>query len=52
MRFGAGSAGASLVASEPFGSDPAGWLEAPEYSMLVVSRTDGGVDVDVRELDL
>jgi len=55
VRFGtdgAGRAGAVLVASEPLGSDPAGWLEAPEYSMLVVSRTDGGIDVDVRELDL
>lgn len=53
VRFGTGLAGAALVASEPLGSDPSGWLEAPEYSMLVVSRTDGGgVDVDVRELDL
>jgi hypothetical protein len=45
------SAGA-LVASEPLGGDPYGWLEAPEYSMLLIDREAGGVNVAIREIDV
>jgi glutamine amidotransferase len=51
MRFGEGF-GAALIASEPLGADATGWIEAPEYSMLVVTRDGGRVDVDVREIEL
>ena len=51
MEFGERH-GAALVASEPLGADTSQWFEAPEYSMLVVTRADGGVAVDIQELDL
>jgi hypothetical protein len=51
MQFGHRT-GAALIASEPLGSDPSQWFEAPEYSMLVATRGDHGVTVDIRELDL
>ena len=46
------AAGGGLVASEPLTRHAAGWLEAPEYSMLVLTRdqTDG-VLVETFELD-
>ena len=43
---------AAIVASEPVGADHIGWLEVPEYSMLVITREDDRVAVDVRELNL
>jgi glutamine amidotransferase len=51
MRFGDG-VGAALIASEPLGEDTTGWIEAPEYSMLVATREGRRVDVVIRELDL
>jgi glutamine amidotransferase len=40
-----------LVASEPLNKSSVGWLEAPEYSMLVASsRQGGGLTVETREL--
>jgi predicted glutamine amidotransferase len=51
IRFGERQA-AAIVASEPIGSDPSGWFEVPEYSMLVIERDEGNVTVDVRELNL
>ncbi len=51
IRFGGGR-GAAVIASEPIGPTALGWLEVPEYSMLVVTRESDGVAVDVRELDL
>jgi predicted glutamine amidotransferase len=45
-----GTAGA-LVASEPLSKHTSGWLEAPEYSMLVLTVRDrGGVAVDMVDL--
>ena len=44
--------GAVLFASEPLGADATGWLEAPEYSMLVATRDGDRVALDVRELEL
>jgi glutamine amidotransferase len=49
MRFGEG-VDAALIASEPLDTDATGWVEAPEYSMLVATRGDDGVSLDVREL--
>lgn len=51
IRIGEG-ARAAIVASEPIGSNSLGWLEVPEYSMVVITRDDEKVSVDVRELDL
>lgn len=51
IRFGGGDE-AAVIASEPIGPTALGWLEVPEYSMLVVTRDAGRVDVDVRELVL
>ncbi len=51
IRFGS-SARAAIIASEPVGSDSIGWLEVPEYSMVVITRDDDRISVDVRELDL
>ncbi len=51
VRFGSQTA-AALVASEPLRRDTSGWLEAPEYAMLVIERDGHGVSVDVRELAL
>jgi glutamine amidotransferase len=45
--------GSLLVASEPLTKNPSGWLEAPEYSMLVATAGTGhGVTVELRELAL
>jgi glutamine amidotransferase len=49
MRFGA-RVGAALIASEPLTSDATGWIEAPEYALLVVTRDADQVSVDVQEL--
>lgn len=51
IRVGS-TAKAAVIASEPVGSDAIGWLEVPEYSMVVITRDDGDISVDVRELDL
>lgn len=51
MSFGDAHA-AALVASEPLGADPNQWFEAPEYSMLVVTRDEAGIAVDIRELEV
>jgi glutamine amidotransferase len=40
-----------LVASEPLTADPAGWLEAPEYSLLVATPGEEALSVELRELD-
>jgi glutamine amidotransferase len=48
---GAGDLTSAVVASEPLTKHTAGWLEAPEYSMLVLTPTDaGGLAVETREL--
>lgn len=42
-----------VVASEPLTKSFAGWLEAPEYSMLLVAPRDGGgLGVEIRDLGL
>jgi glutamine amidotransferase len=52
IRFGERN-GAAVVASEPIGGNATGWLEVPEYSMLVIERSAAGeVSVDVQELNL
>lgn len=51
VRFGAGQT-VAVVASEPLGRDNRGWIEAPEYSMIVIDRHGGGITVDVREIDV
>jgi len=51
IRFGERSA-AAMIASEPVGPTALGWLEVPEYSMLVATRESARVTVDVRDLDL
>ena len=46
-----GAATSAVVASEPLTKHTAGWLEAPEYSMLVFTPAeDGKLAVDTREL--
>jgi len=46
-----GRATSAVVASEPLTKHTAGWLEAPEYSMLVLTPTvDGGLAVETDEL--
>jgi glutamine amidotransferase len=48
-----GAATSAVVASEPLTKHTAGWLEAPEYSMLILTATEaGGVAVETRELAL
>jgi len=52
-RFGMadGAATSAVIASEPLTKHTAGWLEAPEYSMLVFTPAeDGKLAVDTREL--
>jgi glutamine amidotransferase len=49
---GAGGPDESLVvASEPLTRDREGWLESPEYSLLIAESGPGGVAVETRELD-
>ena len=43
---------AAIIASEPIGHDSIGWLEVPEYSMLIISRERDEIAIDVRELNL
>jgi glutamine amidotransferase len=46
-----GVASSAVVASEPLTKHTAGWLEAPEYSMLVLAATEaGGLAVETRDL--
>ena len=40
-----------VVASEPLTADRSGWLEAPEYSLLVAARDGDRLAVELRELD-
>jgi glutamine amidotransferase len=40
-----------LVASEPLSANRTGWLEAPEYSLLVAKPGDDRLAVELRELD-
>jgi glutamine amidotransferase len=48
---GDGATTSLLLASEPLTKNPAGWLEVPEYSLLIASPdADGGVTVELREL--
>ena len=52
-RFGmaSGAVTSAVIASEPLTKHTAGWLEAPEYSMLVFTPAeDGSLAVDTREL--
>ncbi len=41
-----------LVASEPLTVDTATWLEVPEYSMLAAAVSDGGIELETRDLDV
>jgi hypothetical protein len=42
-----------LIASEPLDDEQTDWLEeVPEYSMVVVTRSESAFNVDVRELEL
>ncbi len=42
-----------LVASEPLTLDTSGWLEAPEYSMLIAERNaDGTLMLETRDIDV
>ena len=41
-----------LIASEPLTVDTQSWLEVPEYSMLAAALTDGGIDIETRDLDV
>jgi glutamine amidotransferase len=50
-REGAGGDSVT-IASEPLTLDRADWIEAPEYSLLVIRRHDDGVAVESRELVL
>ncbi len=46
-----GAVTSAVVASEPLTKHPAGWFEAPEYSMLILAPGAGGeLDVQTREL--
>jgi hypothetical protein len=40
--MGAGMASSPVVASEPLTKSPADWVEAPEYSMLLLEPDSGG----------
>ena len=40
-----------LIASEPLTVDTTSWLQVPEYSMLAASLTEGGIDIETRDLD-
>jgi glutamine amidotransferase len=51
-RYGAGPTRAALIASEPLHDEQTDWLEVPAYSMVVVTRSESGLSVDVRELEL
>jgi len=49
--MGAGRASSAVVASEPLTKSTAGWIEAPEYSMLVLEPgRDGSVAAELWEL--
>lgn len=41
-----------LIASEALNDAQTDWIEVPEYAMLVVTRLDNGLEVNVRELEL
>jgi glutamine amidotransferase len=46
-----GAATSTVIASEPLTKHTGGWLEAPEYSMLILTPTeDGPLAVETREL--
>jgi glutamine amidotransferase len=46
-----GPAATAVIASEPLTKHTAGWLEAPEYSMLALTPAgDGALAVEIREL--
>jgi len=51
-RYGDGPPRAVLIASEALNDEQTDWTEVPEYAMLVVTRADNGLEVDVRELEL
>jgi glutamine amidotransferase len=51
-RYGADPPRAVLIASEALNDEPTDWIEVPEYAMLIVTRSDIGVAVDIRELEL
>ena len=51
MVGGAQSANSVLVASEPLTHDTATWVEVPEYSALLVSRSDEGCSARLVALD-
>jgi glutamine amidotransferase len=51
FAVGEGATTSAVVASEPLTKHTAGWLEAPEYSMLVLTpNQDGTLAVDTLEL--
>jgi len=41
----------ACIASEPLTSDRTQWVEAPEYSMLVVRSGHDGIELETRELE-
>lgn len=47
---GSDRASSLLIASEPLTSDTSSWLEAPEYSLLSASVTDGVFEMEVMDL--
>jgi glutamine amidotransferase len=51
-RYGADPPRAVLIASEALDDKLTDWIEVPEYAMLIVTRSEIGVAVDVRELEL
>jgi glutamine amidotransferase len=48
----AGEPRSLAIASEPLTADPATWLEAPEYSLLVASREGDELTTELRDLDV
>ena len=40
-----------LIASEPLTLDTSTWLEVPEYSMITAARSNGGIELETRDLD-
>lgn len=52
MAAGDGPPGAVLVASEPLTLDPSGWVEVPEYSVLVAEQRPSGRRLETLSMDI
>jgi len=50
MRGADGPPRSMIVASEPLAGDPSSWLEAPEYSLIAVSRDGESLHVETHDL--